>query len=109
MNFFRRTEVGLLAAIAVVVVLTALLDTQHNYLRDPKTSAVNRYMQSWDVSNLFIFGASACPQNAGYNPTGTVGALAFWGGRGDSHPVSEKPWPAGANVKGRAMRRAVLT
>jgi gluconate 2-dehydrogenase alpha chain len=45
---------------------------------DPKTSAVNRYLQSWDVPNLFSIGASAFPQNAGYNPTGTVGALAFW-------------------------------
>jgi gluconate 2-dehydrogenase alpha chain len=45
---------------------------------DPKTSALNRYCQSWDVSNLFVTGASAFPQNAGYNPTGTVGALAFW-------------------------------
>jgi gluconate 2-dehydrogenase alpha chain len=24
-----------------------------------------------------VMGASAFPQNAGYNPTGTVGALAF--------------------------------
>ncbi len=23
-------------------------------------------------------GATAFPQNAGYNPTGTVGALAYW-------------------------------
>jgi gluconate 2-dehydrogenase alpha chain len=45
---------------------------------DPTTSVVNRYLQSWDVSNLFVIGASAFPQNAGYNPTGTVGALAFW-------------------------------
>jgi len=45
---------------------------------DPKTSAVNRYLQSWDVHNVFVFGASAFPQNAGYNPTGTVGALALW-------------------------------
>lgn len=45
---------------------------------DPKTSAVNRYLQSWDVPNLFIVGASAFPQNPGYNPTGTVGALAYW-------------------------------
>ncbi len=46
--------------------------------RDPSTSAVNRYLQSWDVSNLFVVGASAFPQNAGYNPTGTVGALTYW-------------------------------
>jgi gluconate 2-dehydrogenase alpha chain len=45
---------------------------------DPNTSALNRYLQSWDVSNLFVLGATAFPQNAGYNPTGTVAALAFW-------------------------------
>ena len=45
---------------------------------DPKTSALNRYLQNWDVSNLFVLGASAFPQNAGYNPTLTVGALAYW-------------------------------
>jgi gluconate 2-dehydrogenase alpha chain len=45
---------------------------------DPKTSVVNRYLQSWDVSNLFVMGSSVFPQNAGYNPTGTVGALTYW-------------------------------
>ncbi|MBV9549720.1 MAG: GMC family oxidoreductase [Alphaproteobacteria bacterium] len=45
---------------------------------DPKTSVVNRYLQSWDVSNLFVLGASAFPQNAAVNPTGTVCALAYW-------------------------------
>ncbi|MEP6830431.1 MAG: GMC family oxidoreductase [Rhizomicrobium sp.] len=45
---------------------------------NPNTSAVNRYLQSWDVSNLFVMGASAFQQNAGKNPTGTVGALAYW-------------------------------
>jgi len=45
---------------------------------DPSTSAVNRYLQSWDVSNVFVMGAAVFPQNAGYNPTGTVGALAYW-------------------------------
>jgi gluconate 2-dehydrogenase alpha chain len=44
---------------------------------DPATSAVNPYLQSWDVPNVFVIGASAFPQNAGYNPTGTVGALAY--------------------------------
>ncbi len=44
---------------------------------DPSTSAVNKYLQSWDVSNLFVLGASSFPQNAGYNPTGTVGGLAY--------------------------------
>ncbi|KAF1046008.1 GMC family oxidoreductase [Xylophilus sp.] len=45
---------------------------------DPSTSAVNRYLQSWDVPNVFVMGASAFPQNFGYNPTGVVGALAYW-------------------------------
>lgn len=44
---------------------------------DPSTSVVNRYLQSWDVPNLFIIGASNFPQNASYNPTDTVGALAY--------------------------------
>ena len=45
---------------------------------DPATSALNIYQQSWDVSNLFVLGASGFPQNAGYNPTGTVAAVAYW-------------------------------
>ncbi|PDQ20964.1 GMC family oxidoreductase [Mesorhizobium sanjuanii] len=44
---------------------------------DPGRSAVNKFLQSWDVPNVFVIGASAFPQNAGKNPTGTVGALAF--------------------------------
>ena len=31
-----------------------------------------------DVSNVFVQGASAFPYNMGYNPTGLVGALAYW-------------------------------
>jgi gluconate 2-dehydrogenase alpha chain len=45
---------------------------------DPSTSVVNRYLQSWDVHNVFVIGASVYPQNASYNPTGTLGALAYW-------------------------------
>lgn len=44
----------------------------------PRDSVVNRYLQSWDVPNVFVQGASAFPQNPGYNPTNTVGALAYW-------------------------------
>ncbi|WP_341317184.1 GMC family oxidoreductase [Paraburkholderia sp. IMGN_8] len=43
----------------------------------PQTSVVNKYLQSWDVSNVFVMGASAFPQNMGYNPTGLVAALAY--------------------------------
>ena len=45
---------------------------------DPKTSALNRYLQSWDCDNLFVMGGAAFPQNAGHNPTGTIAALAYW-------------------------------
>jgi gluconate 2-dehydrogenase alpha chain len=45
---------------------------------DRATSVVNKYLQSWDVPNLFVIGASNFPQNATYNPTGTVGALAYF-------------------------------
>lgn len=45
---------------------------------NPRNSVINRYLQSWDVSNLFVMGAGAFPQNPGYNPTGTVGALTYW-------------------------------
>ncbi|HXS41597.1 MAG TPA: GMC family oxidoreductase [Stellaceae bacterium] len=45
---------------------------------DPKTSVVNRYLQAWEASNLFILGASTFPQNPGHPPTGAVGALAYW-------------------------------
>lgn len=41
---------------------------------DPRSSVVNRFLQSWDVPNLFVVGSCTFPQNAGYNPTGTVGA-----------------------------------
>jgi gluconate 2-dehydrogenase alpha chain len=45
---------------------------------NPATSVVNRYLQSWDVPNVFVIGASAYPQNASWNPTGTLGALTYW-------------------------------
>lgn len=45
---------------------------------EPGNSAVNRYLQSWDVPNVFVMGACVYPQNPGYNPTDTVGALAYW-------------------------------
>ncbi|WP_134685065.1 GMC family oxidoreductase [Brevibacillus migulae] len=43
----------------------------------PDTSAVNNYLQMWDAENVFVVGASAFAHNSGYNPTGTVGALAY--------------------------------
>jgi gluconate 2-dehydrogenase alpha chain len=60
---------------------------------NPRNSAVNRYLQSWDVPNLFVIGASAFPQNAGYNPTGTVGALAFWSAAAIRSQYLKSPGP----------------
>lgn len=44
---------------------------------EPETSVVNNYLQHWDYNNLFVVGAGNFAHNGGYNPTGTVGALAY--------------------------------
>lgn len=44
---------------------------------DPETSVVNNFLQHWDAENLFVVGAGNFAHNGGYNPTGTVGALAY--------------------------------
>jgi gluconate 2-dehydrogenase alpha chain len=44
---------------------------------NPQNSVINKYLQSWDVSNVFSMGAGAFPQNPGYNPTATVAALTY--------------------------------
>ncbi|EKC9553167.1 GMC family oxidoreductase [Campylobacter jejuni] len=44
---------------------------------DPQTSVVNTYLQHWDMDNLFVVGAGNFQHNSGYNPTDTVGALAY--------------------------------
>jgi gluconate 2-dehydrogenase alpha chain len=60
---------------------------------DPKSSVVNRYLQSWDVPNLFVMGACAFPQNPGYNPTGTVGALTYWAADAIRNQYLKNPGP----------------
>ena len=45
---------------------------------NPETSVVNRYLQCWDVPNVFSLGASAFPQNITYNYSITIGALTYW-------------------------------
>jgi gluconate 2-dehydrogenase alpha chain len=60
---------------------------------DPKTTVVNRYLQAWDAHNLFVMGASVFPQNAGYNPTGTVGALAYWSANAITSRYIKSPGP----------------
>jgi gluconate 2-dehydrogenase alpha chain len=60
---------------------------------DPATSAVNRFLQSWDVHNVFVIGASAFPQNGAYNPTVTVGALAYWSSQAIVNQYLKSPGP----------------
>jgi gluconate 2-dehydrogenase alpha chain len=60
---------------------------------DPATSTVNRFLQSWDVHNVFVIGASNFPQNASYNPTDTVGALAYWAADAITKQYLKNPGP----------------
>ncbi len=60
---------------------------------DPKTSVVNKYLQSWDVPNVFVMGTSVFPQNAGYNPTDTVGALTYWAATAIREQYLKHPGP----------------
>ena len=43
----------------------------------PDRSVINPYLQHWQVSNLFVLGASAFPQNGSANPTPTILALTY--------------------------------
>jgi gluconate 2-dehydrogenase alpha chain len=43
----------------------------------PDRSILNNYLQHWEISNLFILGASSFPQNASPNPTATILALTY--------------------------------
>ena len=58
---------------------------------DPATSVVNKYLQSWDVHNVFVVGGSAFPQNAGNPPTETIGMLACWAADGIKDIYMKKP------------------
>jgi gluconate 2-dehydrogenase alpha chain len=60
---------------------------------DPQTSAVNRYLQAWGADNLFVMGASVFPQNTAYNPTGVVGALAYWSANAITTQYLKSPGP----------------
>lgn len=56
-DLFRRHEFSLLAAIAIVAVVTTLLDAQHNYYRDPRTSLVDIIRQT-NLLGIFSLGAA---------------------------------------------------
>ncbi|ALX94756.1 GMC family oxidoreductase [Serratia fonticola] len=60
---------------------------------NPKTSVVNKYLQCWDVPNVFVTGACAFPQNLAYNPTGIVGALAYYSAEAIRKQYLNNPGP----------------
>jgi len=50
-------------------------------------------LQTWDAHNVFVMGAGVFPQNIGYNPTGLVGALAYWSARAIRTSYLKTPGP----------------
>ena len=60
---------------------------------DPGISVVNPYLQSWDLHNLFVVGASNFQHNSSYNPTATVAALAFRSAETIINKYLKKPGP----------------
>ena len=56
-RLFARTEWGLLAAIVIVLVLTAVLDSDHNYWKHPQQSAINILRQTAFLG-IFALGAA---------------------------------------------------
>jgi ribose/xylose/arabinose/galactoside ABC-type transport system permease subunit len=53
----QRTEVGLLLAIVVVIVLTMVVDTQHNYWNNPRETGVEILRQT-AMLGIFTLGAA---------------------------------------------------
>jgi gluconate 2-dehydrogenase alpha chain len=60
---------------------------------DPSTSVVNKYLQSWDVPNLFVVGGSSFPQNPAQGPTATIGMLACWAADNMKETYIRNPGP----------------
>ena len=58
---------------------------------NPSNSVTNKYGQVWGVDNLFIMGASLFPHNSAYNPTGPVGAIAYFAADAIKNTYLKKP------------------
>lgn len=68
---------------------------------DPETSAVNSYLQMWDVDNLFVVGGSAFPQFGSHHPTPTIGALAYRAAEGIEMYLEDEGQLVEANASSR--------
>lgn len=60
---------------------------------NPKTSALNKYLQSWDVHNVFVPGGNAFPQNFQANPTDTIGAITLMAAQAIKDHYLKNPGP----------------
>jgi gluconate 2-dehydrogenase alpha chain len=60
---------------------------------NPRDGPLNRYLQSWDMFNVFVMGANSFVQNSHYNPTGLVGGLAYWAAHHLRTQYLSKPRP----------------
>jgi gluconate 2-dehydrogenase alpha chain len=60
---------------------------------DRRTSVLNRYLQSWDVHNVFAVGSSVFPVGIGYNPTGLACALTYWSAKAIREQYLKDPRP----------------
>ena len=58
---------------------------------NPSNSVTNKYGQVWGVDNLFIMGASLFPHNSAYNPTGPLGAIAYFAADAIKNTYIKKP------------------
>ena len=56
-RFLRRHEPSLILAIVAVIILTAILDSQHNYFNDPWTSCVQIARQT-SLLGIFSLGSA---------------------------------------------------
>jgi gluconate 2-dehydrogenase alpha chain len=61
--------------------------------QDRATSVLNRYLQSWDVSNVFAVGSGVFPIGLGYNPTGAATALTYWAAKAIREQYLKNPRP----------------
>jgi ribose/xylose/arabinose/galactoside ABC-type transport system permease subunit len=76
-RLFQRTEVGLLAAVVLVVLLTGVLDSRHTYFSNPRPSAVDILRQT-ALLGIFTLGAAIVIIAGGIDlSTGSV--IAFSG------------------------------
>jgi gluconate 2-dehydrogenase alpha chain len=59
----------------------------------PDNSAVNTWLQHWNMANLFVVGSSSFPQNSSSNPTLTIVAVSYRAADGLVNHYLKRPGP----------------